>query len=280
MSRGALELEQDDSSSDWLLNKVKALRRLLDVDGEWPVTGDKLLADLAQFNKPSEATKAVEDNEMLSIVVNDALMGIDIMKKFPGFYSRMLVDEELRATFLDTLELLEQSRAGELPEYLGPANVDLSFLQKVISKPTIRKTLNDKWQMVWKRSVEQLQNMFYIASLQPGELFRSDDSYFEESYINILHSQVEVDERELEVRLDALQTLTEPENLDLMLAIFAPEDVELRLEAKISWGDYQHTAEVNKYGLAKFPPLKRSQVYSASGKLTHGLELQLNEVAI
>jgi hypothetical protein len=192
----------------------------------------------------------------------------------------MLVNEELRTTFLDTLELLEQSRAGDLPEYSGPATVDLSFLQKVISKPSIRKTLNDKWQLVWKRSVEQLQNMFFVASLQPNEVFRSDDSYFEESYINILHSQVEIDEEEIEVRLDALQIITEPDTLDLMLAVFAPEDLNLRFEVKISWGDYRQTAEVNKYGLAKFPTLRRNQIFAASGKLTHGLELEINELAV
>jgi hypothetical protein len=122
--------------------------------------------------------------------------------------------------------------------------------------------------------------MFFVASLQPNEVFRSDDSYFEESYINILHSQVEIDEEEIEVRLDALQIITEPDTLDLMLAVFAPEDLDLRFEVKISWGDYRQTAEVNKYGLAKFPTLRRNQIFAASGKLTHGLELEINELAV
>lgn len=280
MSRGSSEPPQDDSSSDWVSNSIEMLRRLLQEADQWPESGDRLLADLAQFNLSPKTTSSGEDYDMLSIVVNDALLGIDIMKKYPVFYSRMLVNEELRTTFLDTLELLEQSRAGDLPEYSGPATVDLSFLQKVISKPSIRKTLNDKWQLVWKRSVEQLQNMFFVASLQPNEVFRSDDSYFEESYINILHSQVEIDEEEIEVRLDALQIITEPDTLDLMLAVFAPEDLNLRFEVKISWGDYRQTAEVNKYGLAKFPTLRRNQIFAASGKLTHGLELEINELAV
>lgn len=68
---------------------------------------------------------------MLSIMVNDALVGIDVMKKYPAFYSRMLVDGELRAAFLDILDLLEQSRTGQLPEFPGSGVINLDFLQQV-----------------------------------------------------------------------------------------------------------------------------------------------------
>jgi hypothetical protein len=61
-------------------------------------------------------------------MVNDALIGIDVMKKYPALYSQMLADEELRMAFLDILELLEQSRAGELPKYSGPSITNLDFL--------------------------------------------------------------------------------------------------------------------------------------------------------
>jgi hypothetical protein len=278
MSRGTPKPLQDASSSEWLLQKIEELRRLLQEVEQWPETGNQLLADLSHFNPLLETTPSNEDYEMLSIVVNDALIGIDVIKKYPHFYSRMLVSGELRTAFLDTLELLEQSRAGELPEYSGSTTIDLSFLQEVMSRPTIRKSLKDKWALIWQRSAEQLQNMFYFASLQPSEVYRSGDSYLEESYINILHSQFKIDEQELAVRLDALKTVNAPENLDLMLAIFAPEELGRQFEVTIAWGDYQQTAEVNKYGLAKLPSLRIDQIFAPTGQLIQGLELCLNQV--
>ncbi len=276
MSRGTSEPPQDDSSSDRSSNKIEVLRRLLQEAGQWPEKGDQLLEDLAKFSAlPKNTTSSDEDNDMLSIVINDALSGIDIIKKYPNFYSQMLVNKELRTAFLDTLDILEQSRAGELPEYSGPAIIDLSFLQEVTSKPLIRKSLKDKWALIWHRSVEQLQNMFNIGTLQPVEIRRSG---LDESYINILHSQVELDDQELEVRLDASQSIAEPENLDLILAVFAPEEFDRQFEVVISWGDYRQTAEIDKYGLAKLAPLKTNQVINNLGELIHDLELRLNEL--
>jgi hypothetical protein len=81
---------------------------------------------------------------MLSIMVNDALIGIDVMKKYPAFYSRMLVDAELRTAFLDTLELLELSQVGRFPEYSGPDIINLDFMHQVSASPIIRKSCEDE----------------------------------------------------------------------------------------------------------------------------------------
>lgn len=278
MSRGISKPPQDESSSEWLLNKIEELRRMSQITEQWPETGDHLISDLAHFTPAPQPTSSDEDYDMLSIIVNDALSGIDVMKKYPNFYARILANEELRTAFLDTLELLEQSRTNELSDYSGPEKIDLSFLQQMMSKPSIRKSIQDKLELTWQRSVEQLQNMFYIASLQTSDAYRSVDSLLEENYINILHSQVEIDEQELEIRLDALQTLTAPENLDMMLVVFAPETFNRQFEVTINWGEYQQSATVNQYGLAKLPPLKTEQVFTDSGELIHGLELSLNQI--
>lgn len=277
MSRGTFK-PQDDSSSEWQLNTLKELRRLLQETEFWPDSGDQLISDLLQPTNLNQKTSPDEDDAMLSIVVSDALIGVDIKKKYPAFYSRMLVDEELQSAFLDTLELLEQSRSGELPDYTGSDTINLEFLQKLISKPAITKSLKDKLLLVWERTAEQLQNMFYLASLQPGEVTRSTNFLLDESNINILHSLVEVGEQELDIRLDGLQTITQPDDLDLILAISPPEDLTCHFEVTLAWGDYQGSAVVNKYGLAKLPPLKTSQVFAPSGELTHGLELRLEQV--
>lgn len=272
-------MPQDDSSSDWLINKLIDLRRLLRETGTWPETGEQLILDLSRFTNASPRTTSPdEDDEMLSIVVNDALNGIDIMKKYPAFYAQMLIDGELRTAFLDTLEVLEQSRAGELPDYPGPATINLDFLRQVMSRPLIRKSAQEKLELIWKRTVEQLQNMFYIASLQPKEAYRSRALFLDTGPLNILNSHFEVDNQELEVRLDALQTITKPDTLDLMMTVFTAEENTRCFQATLTWGAYQASAEINQYGLAKFPSLKTNQIFSPSGDLLHGLELRLEEI--
>lgn len=276
MSRGTSQ-PQSDSSSDWLQKKLTELRHQLRETESWPETGDELIHDLSKLTPSPQEPSSDEEYDMLSIVVNDALIGIDVVKKYPAFYARMLVDEELQSAFLDTLELLEQSRAGELPDYSGPDTINLDFLQQVISKPIIRRSPKGFLELIWQRTAEQLQNMFFIASLTTGEVHRSGDSLLDGSYINILHSQVEIEGQELEIRLDATQTLTDPDNLDLLISIFIPQASPPRFEATIAWGAYQESATVNKYGLAKFPPLKTSQIVTATGELIHGIELRLEE---
>ena len=213
---------------------------------------------------------------MLSIVVNDALLGVDVIKKYPAFFARMMVDEELKTAFLDTLELLEQSRAGELPDYTGPDVINLDFLQQFMPKPVVRKATADKLQLVWHRTIEQLQKMFYIASLQPDEAYRSDDlTLLDESYVNLLNSQVAVGDLEYEVRLDAVRAVGDPENLNLMVAILAEDDQPLPFLATVAWGAYRQTAVTNRFGFAKFPPMKTDLVFDPSGQLTQELELCL-----
>ena len=51
---------------------------------------------------------------MLSLVVHDALEGVDISTHYPAFYQRMLADNELREAFLDTLDLLRREQAGPI----------------------------------------------------------------------------------------------------------------------------------------------------------------------
>jgi hypothetical protein len=51
-----------------------------------------------------------------------------------------------------------------------------------------------------------------------------------------------------------------------------------QFEATVIWGDYQHTVEVNKFGLVRFPPLKTTQLFTLSGEPNHDLELRLEQV--
>jgi hypothetical protein len=190
----------------------------------------------------------------------------------------MLANEELRTSFLDTLELLEEGRAGKLPDYSGSENFNLDFLQEFMPRPAVKKLARNNWQLIWQRTVRQLQVLFNMASLEPNVDFRSGSAFLDEDHINILHSHMEIDEKEVEVRLDLLRTVNGLGNLNLMLTCFGVKEQSQRFEATVVWGDYCHTSAVNNRGLAKFPPLKAAELFNSAGEVNHDFELRLELV--
>jgi hypothetical protein len=78
-----------------------------------PVTAVTLLTDLARWNQDTGPCREA-DLDLLSIVVEEALRGVDISKRYPGFWGRLIANAELRQAFLESLELLEESREGRL----------------------------------------------------------------------------------------------------------------------------------------------------------------------
>jgi hypothetical protein len=237
-----------------------------------------MLSDLAHLTTPPRSPNKNEEYDMLSIVVNDALIGINIMEKYPAFYARMLVDEELRTAFLDTLEMLESGDEESLPDFPEVTLVNLDFIRRVMSRPVILSMTPNRLELIWKRTAKQLHTLFYINSLKSREVLRSDDYLPGGGQLNILESQVQVGEDELEMRLEAEHALENPGHLNLTIAINIADDFSPRLEATIVWGGYSETAVVSQFGIANFPPLNTDEIIARNGALRHGLELRLEQV--
>ena len=66
---------------------------------------------------------------MLAIVLSDALEEVDICRRYPAFYRRLLASPALRRQFLDALAALEAHGAGRLPRGEGIVP-RLDFLQR------------------------------------------------------------------------------------------------------------------------------------------------------
>jgi hypothetical protein len=92
-------------------DKQVALGKQLKQSG--PPTAVILLADLARWNQDTGPCREA-DLDLLSIVVEEALRGVDISKRFPGFWGRLIANAELRQAFPESLEMLEESREGRL----------------------------------------------------------------------------------------------------------------------------------------------------------------------
>jgi hypothetical protein len=77
-----------------------------------------LLVDLALW-KPTSEPCSEADFELLLLVVDEAARGVDIARRFPAFWAKMMANAELHETFEDALELLADSRAGRLRPWLA-----------------------------------------------------------------------------------------------------------------------------------------------------------------
>jgi hypothetical protein len=241
--------------SDWIKEKLAALREQLEVAEEWPSTADHLLQHITE---PGQ-TITTGDEDMLSLVVDDALKGVDITSQYPAFYQKLLADAELRQAFLDALDLLERSAAGQLsdPPPLPPP--DLSFLNKPASpQPVVERTASQGWRATWRLLQAELAQLFRPSDL----VYRSGYSNLDDEGIILLRSQVTAANNQLDMFLEAVRPAAEPDQLHLYLSVTSLTERKLPpLRASLQWGGRgrergrEQTAVIDQYGRARFQPI-------------------------
>ena len=209
---------------------------------------------------------------MLSLVVNDALQGIDIISQYPTFYRRLQANAELRHAFLDALDLLTSSTADELvlpPQMPAP---DLSFLQTAVSPtPLVERSSPAKWQITWQLLQDQLQLLFKPVDL----VYRSGHMDLEDESTVLLRSQVEVDGTQIDLFLEAIRSVEEPSYLHLYLSTAPLTETQLpAMQANLQWGEFQATVVTDKYGRFHFQPLPLTAVLDPASQTFHA-DLQL-----
>jgi hypothetical protein len=114
----------------------------------------------------------------------------------------------------------------------------------------------DKWRVIWRQSIEQLQSAF-----SPPELaYRSDPSLFEDPWITLLRGDIEVAGSLYTVMLDC--SLAEETDAALAvsfnLAVTLETPVNLPqspLEATLQWGVYNETLIISEEGRTRFPDI-------------------------
>ncbi len=89
--------------TDQKLNaQLAAVRARLVADGHWPESADTLL-NLLQASYTREFSE--DDMDLLGLVVDDFLKGVDLEVQYPQVYQWLLHAAAYRAAFLDILEL-------------------------------------------------------------------------------------------------------------------------------------------------------------------------------
>jgi hypothetical protein len=115
-------------SSDSVAQALNYLRQRMEQFSSSPDQVNELLELLRQIEEEASVNK--QEHELLSLLLDDALRETDIASRYPIFFKKLLGNEKLREAFLDSLDLLEQTRAKTLKPLPGPASRNLDFLSQ------------------------------------------------------------------------------------------------------------------------------------------------------
>ncbi|HNB54716.1 MAG TPA: hypothetical protein PK530_22395, partial [Anaerolineales bacterium] len=174
---------------DELDHQIAQNRARLETEGKWPEKANELLNQLVDNAPRQEITET--DLELLSLVVNDALNGVDIQKQYPAFYKRLVEEPGLRDAFLDVLEMAEEGENEELElELPEPISKKLAFLADP-DPVSIVEQLTDRWRVTWQQSTAYLNTVFLSRKLAFG--YRNQ-AHEEKPWFVLLHEQVEIEQ--------------------------------------------------------------------------------------
>lgn len=238
---------------DWVQRKLMALRQQLEHGSAPPEAAAALALLKLVTSSQTEApfTLEKEDETMLSVILSDALEGVDIASRYPVFFTRLMTEPALSAVFLDALDMLE------LPlqegDDLAPVAVELSFLNETKASPQLRHTGEGRRQVIWQLFHDRLSREFFSP---PDLVYRSGGrSLLEDESFILIEDTIQLDQLTLNVMLEAIQPMTEPGWLRLQLNTAAQTHPLPPLEATIKWGDFSATATPDQFGFAAFPML-------------------------
>lgn len=260
--------------SDWVKRKLIKLQWELETSGKWPEPANQLSLDLIQSK---QALEKEADSHMFSVVVNDALNGIDITKRYPLYYRRMLQTPELFQAFLDVIEVLE-SEEDELLEIIQTIKPVVPEFISVDTRPVVERPTSGGWLVRWRQSVAQLNTIFTRLGPDLVPDFRSSRSLLEESVAQLIRGEVLVDGKNFGVVLSAVLA-DDPDamSLQLTVALLDEDGSEFpmtSLEAGIHWGGYDQVQALNDLGQAVFPPLLIKAITDETGETINN-DLQL-----
>jgi hypothetical protein len=261
-----MERRDNESAGDWLRRWLDSLRRPARLDQ----TPD---------NEAGSPADPEGDELMLSLVVSDALAGEDIARLYPAFFRQMLVDEELREAFLDTLDILEKSRSGQLELLPGEPSADLSFLSQAPRSESAQAD-GAHWRFFWRQTIEALQAILFSAGAGASPVYRQDDIYGH-PYFTLLNSEADAPGLKLAVLLEAEQPLDRPDELTPLLTVLlmSPYDEgrrPLTLAAHLRWGGYERRLRLRANSQATFDSLPMDEVLNtAHSQVIAALELAL-----
>lgn len=216
----------------------------------------KRLADDLAAIRPNTSFISTEEDEMLSLMVDETLKGVDLKTRYPAFYQKLLKNPALRQAFMDILESLESEKSGQMKPIPAGGRSSLAFLHKRDVQPSIEKIDENHWQITWQRTVEQLRSIFF-----PPELaYRSDPELFDDSWFILLREDVDLGGSVYSALLECGVSKETEDALSPLLSLAATFETprlpsEAAVYATLHWGTYHEKRQVTEDGRVKFPDI-------------------------
>jgi hypothetical protein len=231
--------------------KIALLRQQLLADAmAWPASADALFDNLAA------SSETAEDDAMLAMIAQDALQGVDISRKYPSAYRRILSSERIQEAFLDLLEALEFGARPELPMMPAPK---LDFLQTAVTTPQLTLTpTSTGWQVTWKLRADYLSS--HLTQLHQHTPNNNP--------VTLLNETTPVDGQLWHFLLTGTPQPHSPTHWLLALTVDIPPSAP-QLEARILWGNYDATLTIPHQESSPFPPIDHTPLFDPSTKTTH-----------
>lgn len=230
----------------------------------------RLAHDMLEMNVNSQPALEA-DWDLLSMMVEEAAAGVDIMKQHPAFYRALLIDTDLRQAFLDALESLEAA-AGQ-----DEAFFTAMFAASGPSQPGFVSRFIAKQHLTFQRTIEQLQVIFF----PPHLAYRADPNIFEEPLFVLLREEFETEGCVYAIALRGAPSDVDHEALSLFLdvAVTPLEAVNpppFPVQSSLHWGVYYATVLVLQEGQVRFPDISYKKIFADNGQsIQAGLTLSL-----
>lgn len=194
---------------------------------------------------------------MLAHLISAALEGVDIPRRYPQSFRRLVADPALRAAFLDALDILDEAPSMSLPL---PPSRDLSFLDKLKRTASLdQAAAPDPWHIRWRRSAEEIAGLFSFLSQSPLPALREAAGFLEDETVTLLRGKVSARGMELDVTLEATRPAAQPDELRLSLWVLAANEYtalpaeDSALVATVVWGSYEARVTITGDGHYALP---------------------------
>ena len=216
----------------------------------------KRLADDLAAIRPDKSFISTEEDEMLSLMVDETLKGVDLKTRYPAFYQKLLKNPALRQAFMDILESLENEKSGQMKPIPAGGRSSLAFLHRKAVQPNVEKIDENHWQITWQRTVEQLRSIFFPREM----VYRSDPELFDDSWFILLREDFNLGGSVYSALLECGVSKETEDALSPLLSLAATFETPRlpsasAVYATLHWGAYHEKRQVTEEGRVKFPDI-------------------------
>ncbi len=173
------------------------------------------------------------------------------------------------------MKSFEKSKENELAALPVKSEPNLGFLTKSLPHSIVTKLGKNSWRVSWQRTMEQLQAIFSPSRLA----YRSDPAFYEDPWLTLLRSEVEVEGVLYTVVLECTFSEADDAALSPFLNIAATFGMasgrsRFPIQSTLQWGTYNRTIRISEEGRARFPDIPFIVIFDNENKnINAGLNL-------